>query len=71
LTEPLLKLPYSEEELLQGLTPQTAYAQALEAVHLQLAELAKAGVQIPRPGKVADYRKCPELKGTEDINFCH
>ena len=29
LTESLLKLPYSEEELLQGLTPQTAHADEL------------------------------------------
>jgi predicted RNase H-like HicB family nuclease len=44
-------------------TLEQAYAQAVEVVHLQLTELAKAGQQIPRPGKVAELRKRPEYDG--------
>lgn len=44
-------------------TLEQAYAQAVEAVHLQLGEIANAGGMIPRPGKVADYRKRPEYAG--------
>lgn len=43
-------------------TLEQAYAQAVEVAHLQLAELAKTGQPIPRPGKVAEFRQLPEFK---------
>ena len=44
-------------------TLEQAYRDAVEVAHLQLAELAKAGQRIPRPGKVAEHRKRPEFAG--------
>jgi predicted RNase H-like HicB family nuclease len=41
---------------------EQAYAQAVEVAHIQLAERAKAGHPIPRPGKVVDYRKQLEFE---------
>jgi len=44
-------------------TLEQAYAQAVEVAHLQLSALAKAGEPIPKPGRVADYRKQAEFFG--------
>ncbi len=41
---------------------EQAYLGAVEVAHIQLAELAKSGKPIPRPGKVAEYRKLRQFE---------
>lgn len=61
MTESLLKLPYSEEELLQGLTPQTAHAD--ELADLSASEIGLAGQLQHRPALVLSSRQYHQQTG--------